>query len=33
MSDPVAILIGVLIGYVLSPVITIGVKKLIALIS
>jgi len=33
MSDPVAILIGVLVGYILAPVINLGVKKLIDLVS
>ena len=33
MSDPVAILIGVLVGYILKPVIDLGIKKLISLIS
>jgi len=33
MSDPVAILIGVSVGYIFSPVIKVLIEKLIALIS
>lgn len=33
MNNAEAILIGVLAGYILAPVITLGVKKLISLIS
>ena len=33
MSDPVAILIGVLVGFILKPVIDLGIKKLIDLLT